>query len=55
MHSKARFCSGNPEDDHLPDDVGGTERDEIGIVHAICVKVSQLHSYNFVHSSNMKI
>ena len=39
MHSKAQFCAGNPGDDHLPEDVGGTERDEIGIVRAICVKV----------------
>ena len=38
-HSKAQFCAGNPGDDHLPEDVGGTERDEIGIIRAICVKV----------------
>ena len=38
-HSKAQFCSSAPEDNHIPEDVGRTERDEIGLVHAICVKV----------------
>ena len=38
-HSKAQFCAGNPGDDHLPEDVGGTECDEIGIICAICIKV----------------
>ena len=44
-HSKSRYYNGNPEDDHLPEDVNGTERDEIGIVHAICVKVC---SFDFI-------
>jgi hypothetical protein len=38
-HSKSKFCSGNLEDDQLPDDVGALECDEIGILCAICVKV----------------
>ena len=53
-HSKSKFYNGNPEDDHLPEDVGGAERDEIGIVRAICVKV---RSSPLLHAciSNMKI
>ena len=45
-HSKSKFYNGNPEDDHVPEDMGGTERDEIGIVRAICVKV---HSTLVLH------
>jgi hypothetical protein len=37
--SKSRYYNGNPDDDHLPDDLGAVERDEIGIVRAICIKV----------------
>ena len=43
-HSKSRYYNGNPEDDHLPEDVGGTECDEIGIVCAICIKVRPFDS-----------
>ena len=53
-HSKSKFYNGNPDNDHLPEDVGGTERDEIGIVCVICVKVRPsllLHAC----ISNMKI
>ena len=38
-HSKSKFYNGNPDDDHLSEDVGGTEHDKIGIVCVICVKV----------------
>ena len=53
-HSKSKFYDGNPEDNHLPEDVGGAERDEIGIVCAICVKVC---SSPLLHDciTNMKI
>ena len=53
-HSKSKFYDGNPEDNHLPEDMGGAERDEIGIVHAICVKVC---SSPLLHAciTNMKI
>ena len=45
-HSKSKFYNRNPEDDHVPEDMGGTERDKIGIVRAICVKV---HSTLVLH------
>ena len=41
--SKSKFYDGNPNDDDLPEDLGVTERDEIGIVRAICVKVCSCH------------
>ena len=37
--SKAKYYSGDPEDDALPEDVGTGDQDEIGIIRAICVKV----------------
>ena len=37
--SKSRHYNGDPSDDHLPEDVEATERDEIGVVRAICIKV----------------
>ena len=53
-HSKSKFYNGNPDNDHLPEDVSGTEHDEIGIVRAICVKV---RPSPLLHAciSNMKI
>ena len=43
--SKSKFYDGNLDNDELPEDVGASERDDIGIVHAICVKVSQYTSF----------
>ena len=37
--SKSKYYSGNPEDDTLPEAVATGDRDEIGIIWAICVKV----------------
>ena len=38
--SKAKYHnSTNQDDNELPEDLGATEHDEIGIVRAICVKV----------------
>ena len=37
--SKSKFYNGDPEQDHTPEDVSAIERDEIGIVRAICIKV----------------
>ena len=37
--SKSKYYNGNPADDHLPEDLAANERDEIGIVCAICIKV----------------
>jgi hypothetical protein len=52
-HSKSKFYSGNLEDDQLPDDVGALERDEIGILRAICVKV-RFNLLLYVCISNVK-
>jgi hypothetical protein len=38
-YSKAAYYDGNLNNDILPEDVGTAERDEIGIIRAICVKV----------------
>ena len=37
--SKAKFYSGDPEDDVVSEDLGELERDEVGLIRAICVKV----------------
>ena len=37
--SKSKYYSGDPEDDGVPENMGTGDRDEIGIVRAICVKV----------------
>ena len=37
--SKSKYYNGDLADDHLPEDLSANERDEIGIVRAICVKV----------------
>ena len=36
--SKSMYYNGNPTDNHLSDDLDYNERDEIGIVQAICIK-----------------
>ena len=41
--SKAKYYNGNPADDLLPENLGTDERDEIGIVRAICIKVRTCH------------
>jgi hypothetical protein len=38
-HSKSKYYTGDPADDHIPEDLAANERDEIGIVRAICIKV----------------
>ena len=38
--SKSKFHDGSLDNDKLPEDLGATECDKIGLVHAICVKVS---------------
>ena len=43
-HSKSKHYNRDPNDDHLPDNLDANERDEIGIVHAICIKVCMLLS-----------
>ena len=42
--SKSKHYNGDPNDDHLPDDLDANERDEIGIVRAICIMVRMLLS-----------
>ena len=42
-HSKSKFHDSNLDNSDLTEDLGDMERDEIGIVCAICVKVCQLH------------
>ena len=37
--SKAKYYDGNPDNDELPEDLGASDRDEIGIIHAICMKL----------------
>ena len=37
--SKAKFYSADAEDTHLPE-ATGAERDELGLIQAICVKVA---------------
>ena len=42
--SKSKHYNGDPNDDHLPDDLDANECDKIGIVRAICIKVRMLLS-----------
>lgn len=38
--SKAKYYEPNkPDDDQLPEAAGGDDRDEVGLIRAICVKV----------------
>ena len=38
--SKAKYYEPNkPDDDQLPEAAGGDDRDEVGLICAICVKV----------------
>ena len=45
MRSKAKYYDSNPDENKLPEDLGATECDEIGIICAICIKVC-LFSFN---------
>jgi hypothetical protein len=38
--TKSKYYNGDPSDDHMPEDNEDSEHDEIGIVQAICIKVS---------------
>ena len=40
--SNAKFYDGSADENELPEDLGATERDEIGIIRAICVKVCSI-------------
>ena len=40
--SKAKYYNSNMDHDELPKDLGAADQDEIGIIHAICVKVCHL-------------
>ena len=42
--SKVKYYNSSPGDDELPEDLGASDRDEIGIIRAICVKVCCLES-----------
>ncbi|KAH9013685.1 hypothetical protein EDB84DRAFT_1444172 [Lactarius hengduanensis] len=37
--SKSKFYDGNQDDDDLPEDLGASVRDEVGLIRTICVKV----------------
>ena len=37
--SKLKYYNGNPTDNHLLEDLVANKHDEIGIIHAICIKV----------------
>ena len=50
--SKSKYYSGDPGDDIIPEDAGAGDRDEIGIIRAICAKVrlvSLLVSFNLLN------
>jgi hypothetical protein len=46
--SKSKYYSGDPEDVAVPEDVGTSDRDEIGVICAICVKVSLTDQLPFI-------
>ena len=48
--SKSKFYSGDPEDDVICEEQGEFERDEVGIIRAICVKVCHtlLHGFQYL-------
>jgi hypothetical protein len=41
--TKSKYYNGDTADDHLPKDSGNGERDEIGIVRAVCIKVRTVY------------
>jgi hypothetical protein len=42
-HSKAKYYDRNLDNVELLEDLGASDQDEIGIIHAICVKVCHPH------------
>lgn len=46
--SKSKYYSGDPEEDTVPEDADVGDRDEIGIVRAICVKVRTLLDFDLL-------
>ena len=38
-YSKSKFYGKDPEEDITPDDAGMIERDKIGVIRTICIKV----------------
>ena len=42
MHSNAKFYDGSADENKLPEDLGAAKHDEIGIIHAICIKVCSI-------------
>jgi hypothetical protein len=54
-HSKAKFCDGSPDNGELPEDLGASVHDEVGLVCAICVKVCSLDSIPVGSASDLRI
>jgi hypothetical protein len=54
VRTKSKYYNGDPTDDHIPEDIGDNERDEIGIIWAICIKVYSV-SFQLVLSTNLRI
>jgi hypothetical protein len=52
--SKAKFYNGGLDENELPEDLGATEHDEIGLVCAICVKV-RLLSISLAHDRDPRL
>ena len=46
--SKSKYYSGDPEDNAVPEDETG-DRDEIGVIRAICVKVRLNLNFTLLH------
>jgi hypothetical protein len=47
VRTKSRYYNSDPADDHLPKDLGAGKCYEIGIVQAICIKVSTVFTVFF--------
>ena len=41
-----KYYDGNLDNDELPEDLGASDRDEIGIIRAICMKVGHNLVFN---------
>ena len=50
--TKSKYYNGGPSDDHIPEDIGDNERNEIGIIQAICIKVRN-GSYLFAFGTTL--
>ena len=53
--SKAKFHDGSPDDGELPEDLGASERDEVGLVRTICVKVCLISFIPIGSTSDLRI